>query len=60
MLFQPEEILAEIQSFCTLVDGDIIMTGTPKGVGAIHKGDKFVGKIFSKNDLLVEKMWVVK
>ncbi len=60
MLYQPEEILSEIQSFCTLVDGDIIMTGTPKGVGEIHKNDKFVGKIFSKQDLLVEKLWIVK
>lgn len=60
MLYQPEEILREIQSFCTLVDGDIIMTGTPKGVGAIHKGDEFIGKIFSQQELLVEKTWVVK
>ncbi len=60
MLYQPEEILADIQSFCTLVDGDIIMTGTPKGVGEIHQGDKFVGKIFSQQELLVEKAWIVK
>ncbi len=60
MLYQPEEILSEIQSFCTLVDGDIIMTGTPKGVGKIHQGDKFVGKIFSKHHLLSEKTWLVK
>jgi 2-keto-4-pentenoate hydratase/2-oxohepta-3-ene-1,7-dioic acid hydratase in catechol pathway len=60
MLYQPEEILSEIQSFCTLVDGDIIMTGTPNGVGEIHKGDKFVGKIFSKHHLLIEKLWIVK
>ena len=60
MLYQPEEILSEIQSFCTLVDGDIIMTGTPRGVGAVHQGDKFVGKIFSKHHLLSEKSWIVK
>lgn len=60
MLYQPEEILTEIQSFCTVEDGDIIMTGTPKGVGEIHQGDQFVGKIFSGQNVLLEKSWLVK
>jgi 2-keto-4-pentenoate hydratase/2-oxohepta-3-ene-1,7-dioic acid hydratase in catechol pathway len=44
----------------TLEDGDIIMTGTPKGVGEINIDDVFLGKIFSKGKLLVEHSWTVK
>jgi len=60
MLYKPDEILAEICRFMTLEKGDIIMTGTPKGVAAINRGDIFAGKIFSKNKLLVESTWIVE
>jgi len=36
------------------------MTGTPKGVGTYARGDIFIGKIFSKNKLLIESKWEVK
>ncbi|MGL5667429.1 MAG: fumarylacetoacetate hydrolase family protein, partial [Shewanella sp.] len=35
MIYNPQTILEELQSFTTLEDGDIVMTGTPKGVGII-------------------------
>ncbi len=60
MLNKPDEILHEANSFLSFEDGDIIMTGTPKGVGPINSGDKFIGKIFEKGNLLVECCWVVK
>ena len=60
MLYKPTEILAEINTFSTLEDGDIIMTGTPKGVGVINFGDEFIGKIYNNNTLLVERTWVVQ
>ncbi len=60
MLNKPDEILHEALSFLSFDDGDVIMTGTPKGVGHIHSGDKFNGKIFEKSKLLVEGFWVVK
>lgn len=60
MLYKPMDIIKEVSTFMTLQDGDIIMTGTPKGVGAINYGDEFIGKIFAKDTLLVESMWVVK
>lgn len=51
MMFKPDEILAELQSFITLEDGDIVMTGTPKGVGIITQGSNFTGEVFiSKAD----------
>jgi 2-keto-4-pentenoate hydratase/2-oxohepta-3-ene-1,7-dioic acid hydratase in catechol pathway len=60
MINKPASLIKEINTFLSLEDGDIIMTGTPSGVGAIKDGDKFVGKIFSKNKLLVEGSWSVK
>jgi 2-keto-4-pentenoate hydratase/2-oxohepta-3-ene-1,7-dioic acid hydratase in catechol pathway len=41
MIYKPHEILNEILSFMDLEDGDIIMSGTPKGVGFYKKGDVF-------------------
>jgi 2-keto-4-pentenoate hydratase/2-oxohepta-3-ene-1,7-dioic acid hydratase in catechol pathway len=58
MLYKPDEIIKEISSFCTLEDGDVIMTGTPKGVGKIPEGAIFKGKIFNKEKLLVDVKWL--
>ncbi len=60
MLNSPKALLNEISSFMTLADGDILMTGTPSGVGQVHVGDKFVGGIYSGNELLVRCSWQVK
>jgi len=60
MMFKPDEILAEVKSFLSLEDGDVIMTGTPAGVGPVKAGDRFVGKIYEKERLLVEGEWVVE
>ncbi len=59
MMYKPKDILKEIKSFMSFEDGDIIMSGTPKGVGKYQKGDKFVGKILHKNTLLIEHEWMV-
>lgn len=59
MINKPDDILAEISRFMSLEDGDLIMTGTPAGVGSIKPGDRFVGKIFENDSLLVEAEWVV-
>ncbi len=39
MIFRIDEIIAYISLFFTLEKGDIIFTGTPKGVGRIENGD---------------------
>jgi len=59
MIYKPDTMLKEIESFMSLNDGDIIMSGTPKGVSTYNIGDKFVGKIFCDNKLLVESKWIV-
>jgi 2-keto-4-pentenoate hydratase/2-oxohepta-3-ene-1,7-dioic acid hydratase in catechol pathway len=40
MIFPIHKILSTMSSVMTLEKGDIILTGTPKGVGEIHPGDK--------------------
>jgi 2-keto-4-pentenoate hydratase/2-oxohepta-3-ene-1,7-dioic acid hydratase in catechol pathway len=59
MIYKPQAILQEIESFMSLQDGDIVMSGTPKGVGKYKKGDKFLGQIIYKDEVLVQKEWVV-
>ena len=46
MMIKPQQILKDLQTFITLEDGDIVMTGTPKGVGKIMSDDSFVGQIY--------------
>lgn len=60
MLYKPTELIEEIDSFMTLEDGDIIMSGTPKGVGNYKLNDKFKGKIYHKDNLLLEVKWQVQ
>jgi 2-keto-4-pentenoate hydratase/2-oxohepta-3-ene-1,7-dioic acid hydratase in catechol pathway len=57
MMHKPGQILAGIQDFMDLEDGDIIMTGTPKGVGQVQAGDRFVGRVLSDGRTLVSQEW---
>ena len=59
MLHTPDVLVKEISSFMTLDDGDIVMTGTPAGVGRVNAGDQFIGRILSAEQLLVEGRWKV-
>ena len=45
MLFSFEEIIAYVSRFITLKHGDLIFTGTPKGVGSIRIGNRLEGFI---------------
>lgn len=57
MIYKPLEMLEEIKSFMSLEDGDIIMSGTPKGVNTYRENDHFLGRIYSNEDLLLECSW---
>jgi 2-keto-4-pentenoate hydratase/2-oxohepta-3-ene-1,7-dioic acid hydratase in catechol pathway len=57
MMYKPLEILAELKSYTEFVDGDIVMTGTPKGVGGIAKGATFKGRILQGNKELISGTW---
>lgn len=39
MIFSVARIVSYISQFCTLEAGDLILTGTPAGVGPVHVGD---------------------
>ena len=60
MMYKPDVMLEEIRSFMSFEENDIIMSGTPKGVGTYKIGDRFLGQIFSGERLLVEKEWQVQ
>lgn len=60
MINTPTALLKDIGSFMTLQDNDVVMTGTPGGVGVVENGDEFIGKIFNGDDLLLEHTWLVK
>ena len=40
MVFSPAELIAYASGIMTLEPGDVIMTGTPAGVGLLEKGDR--------------------
>ena len=60
MIYKPHQIIDEILTFMNLEDGDIIMSGTPKGVGFYQKGDIFKAQIFLKDNIILEKTFQVK
>jgi 2,4-diketo-3-deoxy-L-fuconate hydrolase len=42
MIFTVPQIVAHVSQFVTLLPGDLILTGTPPGVGVGHKPPKFL------------------
>ena len=60
MMYKPATILSELKKFMTLEDGDIVMTGTPAGVGIVHSGERFDGQILMDEDVLVVGSWLAK
>ncbi len=60
MLYPPAAILAELQRFMRLEDGDIVMTGTPAGVGQLHPGEHFCGRVLQGGKSLAECEWQVR
>jgi len=45
MIFKPAELVQYLSSLMTLDEGDLIFTGTPKGVGKVNQGDVIVAGI---------------
>jgi acylpyruvate hydrolase len=52
MLFSFDYIIAYLSKFFTLRSGDLIFTGTPKGVGPVKMGDRLSG--FIENEKLLD------
>jgi 2-keto-4-pentenoate hydratase/2-oxohepta-3-ene-1,7-dioic acid hydratase in catechol pathway len=51
MVFSVAQVLEFISSFMTLEPGDVILMGTPEGVGPLHAGDQVTVKIESLAEL---------
>lgn len=60
MIYKPLEMLAEIERFMSFEDGDIVMSGTPKGVSTYKRGDEFTGRVYEGERVLVESSWRVQ
>ena len=58
MIYKPEKVLSEISTFMSLRNGDIVMTGTPKGVGPVNNGDLFIGKVKDNDEVIVSGEWL--
>lgn len=54
MIYPIHTIIAHASRFFTLKKGDLIFTGTPKGVGKIEKGDEMEGFIEEESLLRVK------
>ena len=52
MIFPVEKIIAYVSKFFTLKTGDLIFTGTPAGVGPVHKNDHL--KAYIEDELLLD------
>ena len=48
MLWKVPELLAAISNVMTLEPGDLVLTGTPKGVGPVEPGQRMEGLLDGK------------
>ncbi|MCH1423588.1 fumarylacetoacetate hydrolase family protein [Burkholderiales bacterium] len=53
MIWNVPEIISFLSQFYQLEAGDLIFTGTPAGVGPLHRGDKLIGRVASLPELVV-------
>jgi 2-keto-4-pentenoate hydratase/2-oxohepta-3-ene-1,7-dioic acid hydratase in catechol pathway len=57
MLYPPSVILQELAAVMSLEDGDIIMTGTPAGVGAVEAGRAYRGTVLAVETAIAHAQW---
>jgi len=57
MMYSPAIILQELAKFMSLEDGDIIMTGTPEGVGIVNSGERFEARVMAGTKILLTANW---
>ncbi|MCE7026953.1 fumarylacetoacetate hydrolase family protein [Jiella avicenniae] len=53
MIWKTGEIIAHLSGLFELAPGDLIMTGTPAGVGAVARGDRLEGTVEGVGTLVV-------
>ncbi|MHA7815781.1 MAG: fumarylacetoacetate hydrolase family protein [Pseudohaliea sp.] len=60
MIYKPAFILEELSRVFTLEDGDIVMTGTPAGVGPVEPGADFEGTVYAADAPLCSAHWAAE
>ncbi len=60
MMYPPQTILEELATFTTLEDGDVIMTGTPSGVGEVRSGEQINGQVLSAGKIITGASWLAQ
>lgn len=68
MIFSPAELVSYVSHIMTLFPGDVLLTGTPPGVGPLHSGAEvrilidqvgvLINPVFSQGDLSEQKTTV--
>ncbi len=57
MIYSPQTILAAVSSWMHLETGDVLMTGTPSGVGPLQAGSHYTAALYNADHLLIEHSW---
>lgn len=60
MYYKIGEQLEQITKYVTLIQGDLILTGTPSGIGPINVGDKLKASLKQNGEVLVEMNFAVE
>ncbi len=62
MLFKPVQLLNYAKDHFPIIKNDILLTGTPEGVGPLQMGDKLNAKLFSElqNKEILNTNWIIE
>lgn len=60
MMYKPDHILSALYDFMTFEDGDIIMTGTPAGVGEVVAGATYDCRVLLDEQIVTHGRWVAE
>ncbi|WP_116963537.1 fumarylacetoacetate hydrolase family protein [Fastidiosibacter lacustris] len=57
MIYKPQMLIYHIEQYFSMLSGDILMTGTPEGVGEIKLGDTFKVELYLNEKMLLRQSW---
>ena len=59
MYYKVDDIIEYVSKYVTINEGDLILTGTPEGVGPMKPGDHVDGKLLQGEDVLARLLFDV-
>ena len=60
MIFKPDQLMDYLKKHFPVAENDILLTGTPAGVGPCKKGDLLIAKLTSDKSPILTCHWNVK